>query len=296
MSTLRCFSLNTILIPAACLLAACSPSSDSPERAGTPAGPGETPAPAAAPVNYPQIIEQNGQKLAFVSAIRSVELNREFQHNVQVLQAKHANFVELKKRVDEAKPEEKDALQKQLDEALKNLDADNTVMTRTYGFSLLRNYVIFFAKTRLYTPLNDEEFAKLSPEDRAKPDLIRTIDGRVHLYIASIESVTANENFRRNVQLVQAQREHLVQTRQALDNAKTDDEKAKLQEELAKTEDQLKKNIEEFAKLHGITPLRNYLIEVEESWIYTPLSPEEAKQIEEKQLATGTTPQPAAGQ
>lgn len=288
MSTPRCFSLNTILILAACLLAACSPASDPADRAGTPASSAAASAPG--PVNYPQIIEQNDQKLAFVSAIRSVELNREFQHNVQVLQAQRTSFMELKKRVDEAKPEEKDALQKQLDEALKKLDENNTIMTKTYGFSLLRNYVILFAKTRLYTPLNDEEFGKLSPEDRAKPDLIRTIDGRVHLYVASIESVGANDIFRRNVQLVQAQREHLVQTSQALANATTDDEKQKLQEEITKSEEVLKKNVEDFAKFHGITPLRPYLIEVEESLIYTPLSEDEAKQI-----TTSETSQPASG-
>jgi hypothetical protein len=289
MRTLRRLSLNTVLILAACLLAACSPS-DPADRAGTPAQPAAASAPAAAPANYPQIIEQNGQKLAFVSAIRSVELNREFQHNVQVVQAQRTGVVELKKRVDEAKPEEKDALQKQLDEALKNLDSNNTIMTKTYGFSLLRSYVIFFAKTRLYTPLADEEFAKLSPEDRAKPDLIRTIDGRVHLYVASIESVGANEIFRRNVQLVQAQREQFVQLTQAINNAKSDGEKRRFQDELAKSEEVLKKNVEEFAKLHGITPLRPYLIEVEESLIYTPLSEDEAKQI-----ATSATTQPAAG-
>jgi hypothetical protein len=289
MSTSRCFSLNTVLILAACLLAACSPSSDSSGVAKAPEPSATAARPEASRENIPQIIEQNGQKLAFVSAIRSVELNREFQRNVQIVQQQRAGAVELKKRVDEAKPEEKAALQAQLDEAIKSLDANNTIMTKTYGFSLLRNYVIFFAKTRLHTPLNDEEFAKLSPEDRAKPDLIRTIDGKVHLYIASIDSVGANEIFRRNVQLVQAQRENLAQLVQAINSAKSDVEKKKLQDDLAKAEEVLKKNIEDFAKLHGITPLRNYLIEVEESLIYTPLSEDEAKQI----TASATT-QPAA--
>ncbi len=283
------FSLNLISILAVSLLTACSPSSDAPEKAGAPAKPA-TPPPSSQENNIPQIIEQNGQKLAFVSAIRSVAVNREFQHNVQVVQQQRAAAMELKKRVDEAKGAEKDARQKELDEAVKTLDANNAIMTKTYGFSLLRNYVIFFAKTRLYTPLSDEEFAKLSPEDKAKPDLIRTIDGRVHLYVASIESVGANEIFRRNVQTVQGQLASLRKLAQDRDAAKTDDEKKKLTDEITKDEEVLKKNVEEFAKLHGITPLRPYLIEVEESWIYTPLSEEEARQV----TASATT-QPAAG-
>jgi hypothetical protein len=156
-------------------------------------------------------------------------------------------------------------------------------MVKTYGFSLLRNYVIHFVKTRLYTPLTDEEFEKVTPEDKAKPDTIKTIEGKVYLYIASIDGVEANDTFRQNVQLVQTQRNRLVQIKQALDNPSTkEEEKTKLNEEFTKSEDVLKKNNEEMVKLYGFSLMRNYLLEIEESRLYTPLTEDEVKNIDAK--------------
>ena len=230
----------------------------------------------------PEIIEQNGQKLALVSTIKTVAANREFQNNVNIVQRQREIAIGLKKRIDEALTlGEKDALQKELDKTIKSLDANNALMSKTYGFSLLRNYVISFVSTRLYTPLTDEEFEKVTPEDKAKPDAIKTIDGKVHLYIASINGIAENDIFRQNVQLVQVQRNRLVQLKQALEKATSEEDKTKLNEEFAKSEEVLKKNNEEMVKRYGFTLMRNYLLEVEEARLYTPLTDEEFQKIEE---------------
>ncbi|MDR1817114.1 MAG: hypothetical protein LBR07_02835 [Puniceicoccales bacterium] len=240
----------------------------------------------------PEIIEQNGQKLALVSTIKTVETNREFQRNVQIVQQQRQAAIELKKRVEQALTlPEKEALQKNLDATLKSLDANNALMTKTYGFSLLRNYVISFVKTRLYTPLTDEEFGKISPEDKAKPDAIKLIEGKAYLYIASIEGVAANDIFRQNVQLVQVQRNRLIQLKQALDRpGLKDEDKGKLQEEFNKSEEVLKKNNEEMVKLYGFSLMRNYLLEVEESQLYTPLTAEEAAKLPAAAAPAAATP------
>jgi hypothetical protein len=239
---------------------------------------------APATVPAPEIIEQNGQKLALVATIKTAATNREFQNNVQVVQQQRQVAADLKRRLDQALTlGEKDAVQKKLDETIESLNKNNALMVKTYGFSLLRNYVIHFVKTRLYTPLTDEEFEKVTPEDKAKPDTIKTIEGKVYLYIASIDGVEANDTFRQNVQLVQTQRNRLVQIKQALDNAGTKEEdKAKLNEEFTKSEDVLKKNNEEMVKLYGFSLMRNYLLEIEESRLYTPLTEDEVKNIDAK--------------
>ncbi|MDR2862483.1 MAG: hypothetical protein LBV54_01200 [Puniceicoccales bacterium] len=232
----------------------------------------------SSPTPAPEIIEQNGQKLALVATIKTVAANREFQNNVNVVQQQRNDAVDLKKRLDQALTAgEKDALQKRLDEILKSLDSNNAIMVKTYGFSLLRNYVISFVKTRLFTPLNDEEFAKLPPEEKAKPDSIKTIEGKVYAYIASIDGIAENDIFRQNVQLVQTQRTRLVQLKQALDKTTSDEDKKKLQEEFDKSETVLKNNNDEMVKRYGFSLIRNYLLEVEESRLYTALSDEEAK-------------------
>lgn len=242
----------------------------------------ETPGPTA---GKPEIIEQNGQKLALVATIKTVVANREFQNNVNVVQQQRNAALELKQRLDQAfTAAEKAAVQKKLDETLKSLDSNNALMVKTYGFSLMRKYVLSFVKTRLYTPLTDEEYAKASPEEKAKPDAIKTIDGKVHAYIASIEGIAENDIFRQNVQLVQTQRNRLVQLKQALDKAANDEDRQKLQEEFTKSEDVLKKNNEEMIKRYGFSLMRNYLLEVEESRLYTTLTEEEIQK-------TATAPQ-----
>ncbi|MDR2982883.1 MAG: hypothetical protein LBV12_11630 [Puniceicoccales bacterium] len=226
----------------------------------------------------PEMIEQNGQKLALVSTIKTVEANREFQNNVNVVQNQRNIAVDLKKRIDQAMtPAERQALQQKLDETLKSLDSNNALMAKTYGFSLLRNYVISFIKTRLYTPLSDEEFAKMSPEDKIKPDAIKTIDGKVYAYIATITTAAENDIFRQNVQLVQTQRQRLVQLKQALDKATGDEDKKKLDEEFKKSEEVLVNNNNEMVKRYGFSLMRNYLMEVEEAKLYTALTEEEIK-------------------
>jgi hypothetical protein len=244
--------------------------------------PNKAPTPVQTPA--PEVIEQNGQKLALVATIKTAATNREFQNNVQIVQKQREIAADLKRRLDQALTiGEKDAVQKKLDETLKSLNNNNALMVKTYGFSLLRNYVIHFVKTRLFTPLTDEEFEKVTPEDKAKPDTIKTIEGKVYLYIASIDGVEANDTFRQNVQLVQTQRNRLVQIKQALDNAATKEEdKAKLNEEFTKSEDVLKKNNEEMVKLYGFSLMRNYLLEIEESRLYTPLTEDEVKNIDAK--------------
>ncbi|MDR2429703.1 MAG: hypothetical protein LBD14_02180 [Puniceicoccales bacterium] len=232
-----------------------------------------TPGPAT---NKPEIIEQNGQKLVLVATIKTVAANREFQNNVNVVQKQRNFAVELKQRLDQAfTSAEKAAIQKKLDETLKSLDSNNALMVKTYGFSLMRKYVLSFAKTRLYTPLTDEEYEKTSPEEKAKPDAIKTIDGKVHAYIASIEGIAENDIFRQNVQLVQTQRNRLVQLKQALDKSTGEADRQKLQEEFTKSEEVLKKNNEEMIKRYGFSLMRNYLLEVEESSLYTSLTEEE---------------------
>jgi hypothetical protein len=237
----------------------------------------QTPTPAPAP----EIIEQNGQKLALVATIKTAATNREFQRNVQIVQQQRQVVIDLDKRVKEALTAgEKTALQERLNATAKSLDENNALMTKTYGFSLLRNYVFAFVKTKLYTPLSDEEFAKITPEDKAKPDAIKLIEGKAYLYIAAIEGVAANDIFRQNVQLVQVQRNRLIQLKQALERqGLKDEDKAKLQEEFNKSEETLKKNNEEMVKLYGFSLMRNYLLEIEESQLYTVLTDEEVAKL-----------------
>jgi hypothetical protein len=111
----------------------------------------------------------DGQKIVRVCTLSSVDANREFQRNVQIMQAQRQAVIQLKAKLDEAKKDkEKEDLQKQLDEAIAKLNADNKKMFETYGFSLTRNYILVPEKAHVYMIVSDEEAKKIADAAKKK--------------------------------------------------------------------------------------------------------------------------------
>lgn len=220
-------------------------------------------------------IEQNGQKFIHVSTIGTVDANRQFMQNVNLVNQQRQQIALL----DEARKivsaqETRDALTKEIEAAAKKLEENNATMAKSYGYSLARKYIHAIVKTRIFIKLTDEEYKKAKEDPETKEeDLLVKGDDKYRL-IAVIPGVEENNNFRRNVQLVQAQRNQLVQMKQALASA-TGEQKTKLEEEIKKVEEVLLKNNEEMTKRYGFSLARDYLMEVEESKLYTQVNEEE---------------------
>lgn len=102
------------------------------------------------------------QKLVRVSTLNTIEANREFQANVQLLQVQRQAAVELnaalEKETDAAKKKE---IKTQLDTVLAKLNENNDKMRKTYGFSLDRNYTVVIEKAHVYMFVSDEEAARV---------------------------------------------------------------------------------------------------------------------------------------
>ena len=243
-----------------------------------------------------QVIEQNGQKFVLISTIKTVAANQEFQHNVNIVQAQKKAVLELKNRIEVAlTTPEKEALQRKLEETGKKLDENNVLMTKTYGFSLTRNYLLQIVKTRLYLPLTAEEFEKLPEADKNDAEKVVKVerkdkDGNVtetqHLHlIAIIPTVSDNDIFRQNVQLVQAQRNRVMQLMRAVEQVSDPAEKTKLEEELKKSEEVLTNNNSEMIKRYGFSLTRSYVMEVEESRLYMAVTEEELQRTKDANVA-----------
>lgn len=234
-----------------------------------------------------------------VSTINTIEANREFQQNVNIVQAQLNAVRELKHRIDVAITDpEKEALKKKFEEVSKSLEANNQLMAKTYGFSLTRNYLVQIVKTRLYMTVTDEEIKKIEEKAKENPNEkkpeITTVKGKdqegkeieeKRLYIASINGVANNDIFRQNVQLVQTQRQRAAQLAAYLKQTTNDDEKKKIEEELKKSEETLQKNNDEMVKTYGFSLMRNYAMEIEESRLYTLVTDEELKKAEDAKAA-----------
>ena len=102
------------------------------------------------------------QKLVRVATINGVQANREFQANVQFLQAQRQKAVELTTAVETEKDaKKKKELKSQLDALTAKLLENNEKMHKAYGFSLARNYTMEIETSHIYMQVTDEEAAKL---------------------------------------------------------------------------------------------------------------------------------------
>ena len=109
------------------------------------------------------------QKLVRVSTLNTVEANREFQANVQLMQVQRQAAIELnnahEKETDAAKKKE---LKKQLDGVLAKLNENNDKMRKAYGFSIDRNYTVVIETAHVYMFVTDEEAAKIEAAAKAE--------------------------------------------------------------------------------------------------------------------------------
>ena len=113
--------------------------------------------------------EAKPQKLVRVSTLSTVEANREFQTNVQLLQAQRQAAIEINaahdKETDAAKKKE---LKARLDAVLAKLNDNNDKMRKTYGFSIDRNYTLVVETAHVYMFVTDEEAAKIEAAAKAE--------------------------------------------------------------------------------------------------------------------------------
>lgn len=120
------------------------------------------PAAAAAPQPSQQ------QKLVRMATLNSIEANREFQANVQLMQTQRQAAVDLDARLKQEKDPKKQAeLKTQLDQLMAKLNQNNELMQKTYGFSLTRNYTMVIEKAHIYMFVTDEEAAKVEQAEKA---------------------------------------------------------------------------------------------------------------------------------
>jgi hypothetical protein len=109
------------------------------------------------------------QKLVQVSTLNTIEANREFQANVQLLQAQRQAAVELDTAIGREKdPAKQKELKSRLDALMAKLNENNALMRKTYGFSLDRNYSVVIEKAHVYMFVTEEEAAQLEQAAKKK--------------------------------------------------------------------------------------------------------------------------------
>jgi hypothetical protein len=214
------------------------------------------------------------KKLVRVATLNSIQANQEFQRNVSVMQAQRQRIVELQTKLESAKAGEKAGIQKDIDDTLKKLNGDNQTMFKTYGYSLLRNYTLVVETAHIYMFVSDEEAAKIDKGEAADTNT----DAQKLARVATLSSVKANQEFQRNVRIMQAGRDKVVAAKDALEKATGD--KAALQKNLDDAVKKLNGDNQTMFKTYGYSLLRNYTLVVEKAHVFMFVNDAEAAKIE----------------
>jgi hypothetical protein len=236
-----------------------------------------TSAPAQPPTNATSTSNPSQQKnvLVKVATLNGLEANDEFTRNVQVLQAQRQEIVKLNASTNEAAVDSdaRKALQTQLDVAVKKLEADNQTMAKSYGYSILRNYVRIPEVSQVFVVLTEDEITKQpAPTDGSAP-------GKT-LKVCSLNDAKANQSFQDTVGKLQQMRQQAITAKDALDKATDTSDKAYKQGQFDLIMKQLNEANTEATKAYAFNLNRQYVMSIEKSTLYIEATPEEAAAAE----------------
>ena len=227
---------------------------------------------------------QNKSVLVKVATIDGVVANDEFTRNVQVVQAQRQEIVRLNEVLQKADAgAARDQAQAQLDAAVKKLEADNQTMSKTYGYSIMRNYVRVPDVSQILVVLTEEEIAKQpAPTDGSAPSKT--------LKVCSLNDTQANQSFQDNVQKLQQMRQQAVAAKDALDKATETNDKAYKQGQFDQLLKQLNDANAEATKAYAFNLNRQYQMQIEKSTLYVQATPEEAAAAAKDAANVGAAP------
>ena len=209
--------------------------------------------------------------LVKISTIEGKAANDEFTRNVQVLQAERQDIVKLNTATNEAAAgsEARKALQTQLDAAVARLDTDNKTMAKTYGYSILRNYVRIPEVSEMYIVLTEEEMAKQPAQtDGTAP--AKTIK------VVTLNDAQGNQSFQTTVQNLQNLRQQAAAVKATLDAATDPKDKAYQQGQFDLLLRQLNEANALATKTYAFNLNRQYVMSIDRSTLYMAATPEEA--------------------
>ena len=225
--------------------------------------------------------------LVKVATIDGLVANDEFTRNVQVIQAQRQEIARLNEVLQKADAgAARDQAQAQLDAAVKKLEADNQTMSKTYGYSIMRNYVRVPDVSQILVVLTEEEIAKQpAPTDGSAPSKT--------LKVCSLNDTQANQSFQDNVQKLQQMRQQAVAAKDALDKATETNDKAYKQGQFDQLLKQLNDANAEATKAYAFNLNRQYQMQIEKSTLYVQATPEEAAAAAKDAANAGVAPSAA---
>lgn len=229
--------------------------------------------------------------LVKISTIEGKPANDEFTRNVQVLQNERQEIVKLNTATNEAAAgsDARKALQTQLDAAVARLDADNKTMAKTYGYSILRNYVRIPEVSEVYVVLTEDEIAK-QPASKDGTAPAKT------LKVVTLKDAQSNQSFQTTVQNLQTMRQQAAAMKSTLDAATDPKDKAYQQGQFDLLLKQLNEANALATKTYAFNLNRQYVMSIDKSTLYIAATPEEAAAAKkDEDMKAAAAPSSSAG-
>jgi hypothetical protein len=243
-----------------------------------------TPAPEAPKSVQIEVLDSNGKKFVLVKSIESAEEFAAFEKDAQAITADQKDAATTKQLLDLAlTTPEKEARGRELDAKFKKLQATNANMAKTYNFDLTRQYLVVPTSVKVLTILSNDEYTKLAATKDFKADsVIAGPDDKKLLQKETIKGAAEVEAFQQQVRRVLEAKRGLQQLIEAQPRFTKAEDKKKIEEAIKNTQVEVNKSLEEFKKSRGYEIPNEFNIQTAQAKLYTLLSDEEQKSLQDK--------------
>lgn len=234
--------------------------------------------------NQVEVLDLDGKRFALVKQLNTAEEFAGFERNVQVVSQQLEAAKLTKQLVDLAlTTPEREARQHELEAKQAKLTADNESMSKTYGYSILRQYVIVPTKLVVMTALTKAEYETLAKAKNFKADsVISGADDKKFIARETVAGAVEVEAFKLQVQRVLEARKALQQLVELQPRLTKDEDKKKVEEAVKNAQNEVNKALEEFKKARNYDLPAELTIQTAEAKLYTLLTDDEKKNIQEK--------------
>ena len=231
-----------------------------------------------------EVLDSNGKRFILVKTIGSAEEFAAFERDAQAISADQKDAAMTKQLLDIAlTTPEKEARGRELEAKFQKLQATNANMAKTYNFDLTRQYLVIPTAVKVLTVLSNDEYVKLSAAKDFKPESVITgAENKKLLQKETIKGAGEVEAFQLQVRRVLEAKRGLQQLIEAQPRFTKPDDKAKIEEAIKNTQNEVNKSLEEFKKSRGYDIPNEFTIQTAEAKLYTLLSDEEQKNLQEK--------------
>jgi hypothetical protein len=243
-----------------------------------------SPSPESPKTVQVEVLDSNGKRFVLVKTIESAEEFASFERDAQAITADQKDTALTKQLLDIAlTTPEKEARGRELEAKFQKLQATNANMAKTYNFDLTRQYLVVPTAVKVLTVLSNDEYTKLAAEKDFKPESVTTgADDKKLVLKEIIKGAGEVETFQLQVRRVLEAKRGLQQLIEAQPRFTKAEDKAKIEEAIKNTQNEVNKSLEEFKKVRGYDIPNEFNIQTAEAKLYTLLSDDEQKSLQEK--------------